>query len=278
MVTRLFGVAVFLLGMLAAGQSWAEARLRPAVDRPDIIEVGDPFIVGRDILRREMKRNIALDEYIDLYGWPDYAEVQEIQAHDPWAAYEMRLYYIQRDQYLVFGRVHVAPSVFNFGVKKFEGPINPEALNRLLTAQPAAATLPETALPGPEVEAEVEAPAPAAAAPAAPAAAEEAATTATTEEAVPAAAPAEAPLEAQAEAEAPVEAPVAAEAGVEPTPAVVASAPKDHLEAIVQRLEAAADRAYNAAEEAEQASNAAAQSADRATSSLDRIIQTQGQP
>src|SRR5262245_19327203 len=111
-------------------------EMRPAVGRPDIMEVGDPILITRRVLGMEMRRNADLRDWVHLYGAPDYAEVQEIQIDPPWASYEVRLYYVRRNAYLAFGRVNVAPNVYDYGVRKYIGPINPAVVDRLLTAQP----------------------------------------------------------------------------------------------------------------------------------------------
>jgi hypothetical protein len=138
MTGRLGGVAV-LAAVVAVGGGMSSAELRPATNRPDVIEVGEPVLISRDVLSLEMKRNVELREYIELYGWPEYSEVQEIQVKEPFAPYEVRLYYLRRDQYFAFGRVHVAPSVYDYGIMKYAGSIDEETLNRLLTAQATAA-------------------------------------------------------------------------------------------------------------------------------------------
>jgi len=117
-------------------------EMRPAVGRPDIMEVGDPILITRRVLGMEMRRNVDLRDWVHLYGAPDYAEVQEIQIDPPWAPYEVRLYYVRRNAYLAFGRVNVAPNVYDYGVRKYIGGIDPSVLDRLLTAQPAGTPLP----------------------------------------------------------------------------------------------------------------------------------------
>jgi hypothetical protein len=119
-------------------------ELRPAVDRPEILEVGDPLLITRRLLRLEMRRNVELRDWVQLYGAPDYSEVQEIQIDPPWAPYEVRLYYLKQNAYLAFGRVNVAPNVYDYGVRKYFGRINPAVIDRLLTAQPAASVQPDT--------------------------------------------------------------------------------------------------------------------------------------
>lgn len=145
---------VVVLAMVGfGGVAGAQAQSRPAVDRPELMEVGDPVLISRKTLAREMTRNTDLRAWVDLYGLPDYAEIQEIEIDPPWAPYEVRLYYIKGNAYLAFGRVHVAPSLYDYGVRKYVGAINPDELDRLLTAQPAVdlasapAFYPETAAP-----------------------------------------------------------------------------------------------------------------------------------
>ncbi len=146
-----FAVAMVLALGVAVGQ--ADAGLRPSPERPEILEIGDPVSINREVLRREMERNAGLRDYIELYGWPDYAEVQEVQVVEPFASYEVRLYFIRRNSYQVFSRVHVGPSVFDYGIRKFEGPISAETLNRLLTAHAAPVEEEVAVAPAPVAEA-----------------------------------------------------------------------------------------------------------------------------
>jgi len=139
------GAALMTLGW--AGQ--APAQSHPAVNRPEIKEVGDPILISRRTLAAEMTRNSDLRAWVRLYGPPDYAEVQELEIDPPFAPYEVRLYYVKGNAYLAFGRVHVAPTLYDYGVRKYIGKIDPSELDRLLTAAPAVdvATAPEV---GPE--------------------------------------------------------------------------------------------------------------------------------
>lgn len=127
------GAALLALGWAGA----AGAQSRPAVNRPEIIEVGDPILISRRTLAAEMTRNSDLRDWVRLYGVPDYAEVQELEIDPPFAPYEVRLYYVKGNSYLAFGRVHVAPSLYDYGVRKYIGKIDPAELDRLLTAAPA---------------------------------------------------------------------------------------------------------------------------------------------
>jgi hypothetical protein len=151
MIGRLVAAALALGGLIVAFRAQAD-EMRPAVDRPDIMEVGDPMLITRKTLAFEMRRNVELRDWVHLYGAPDYAEIQEIQIDPPFASYEVRLYYLKRNAYLAFGRANVAPNIYDYGVRKYIGSINPSELDRLLTARPAVAyasaqTAPATVAP-----------------------------------------------------------------------------------------------------------------------------------
>ncbi len=115
-------IAVFL--MLAPAVALAIGpeveRVTPA-NRPYIVEVGGPRPLSSAGLGREVKLDSDLAEYLDHYGWPDYAELQEIEPNPPWASYEVRIYYLKRNVELAFGRAFIAPSVTNLGVVKYSG-------------------------------------------------------------------------------------------------------------------------------------------------------------
>ena len=115
----------------------ASAQFHRSPNRPEIVEVGDPILITRKVLGMEMRRNSDLRDWVRLYGAPDYAEVQEIEIDPPFAPYEVRIYYLKGNAYLAFGRVHVAPSLYDYGVHKFFGHITAADMDRLLTAQPA---------------------------------------------------------------------------------------------------------------------------------------------
>lgn len=134
MVARLMVVVTLLTSVAILFSGSAFAGPEEALDRPGIVDLDEPILIDRDALRREMRLNVNLAEYIDLYGYPDYAEIQEVQLQEPFAPYEVRLYYLKQNNYMAYGRVHIAPIIDDFGVRKFEGPIPPSTLNRLLTA------------------------------------------------------------------------------------------------------------------------------------------------
>jgi hypothetical protein len=136
MMRRVTVTVVAAAGLALAWRAQAD-EIRPAVDRPEIMDIGDPILISRKTLGLEMRRNADLRNWVRLYGAPEYAEVQEIQIEPPFAPYEVRLYYLKRNAYLAFGRVHVNPYIYDYGVRKYVGSINPAVVDRLLTAHGA---------------------------------------------------------------------------------------------------------------------------------------------
>jgi hypothetical protein len=153
MVARFVVAILVLVGFACTGRAQA-ADLRPALGRPELMEVGKPILISREALAREMERNQELQTYVTLYGWPDYAEVQETVVNEPVAPYEVRLYYLRRNQQVAYSRVYVSWWIRDFGVRRYMGPIQEETLARLLTAQ---GEISPPILPAPEVAGETEA-------------------------------------------------------------------------------------------------------------------------
>lgn len=138
MMRRVAAVVLAAGGLAVALRAQAD-EMRPAVDRPEIMEVGDPILINRKVLALEMRRNSELRDWVRLYGAPEYAEEQDVEIEPPFAPYEVRLYYLKRNAYLAFGRANVAPNIYDYGVRKYIGSINPSEVDRLLTAQPPVA-------------------------------------------------------------------------------------------------------------------------------------------
>jgi hypothetical protein len=136
MMGSLVRVVLGALWIAAVAASPALGELQP--DRQDVYEIGAPLPISRQVLKQEMLRNSELAQYIGTYGYPDYAEVQEVRPQWPWAAYEVRIYYLRREMQLSFARVNVAPSVTDYGLERYAGPIDRATLDRLLTAAPPA--------------------------------------------------------------------------------------------------------------------------------------------
>ncbi len=131
-------LAMMVCGVVCAAPVLAlEFREEPY--RVGIVDVGSPRLLSADALETEIFLNSALRDWIKAYGRPDYAEYQKVEIDEPFHPYEVRLYYIEGRRYVAFGRVQVAPSLTDFGVRKFIGKLDSAMLQRLLTARPPAA-------------------------------------------------------------------------------------------------------------------------------------------
>lgn len=123
--TGIAAVATAVL-LLAAHSSFAEVRLERPERRPYIIEVGQPYPIGGERLAYEVQHISAAREYVRHYGYPDYAEIQEISPEWPWEAYELRLYYMRPNFEVDFSPVFLSEALPNFGVLKSRAEITPE--------------------------------------------------------------------------------------------------------------------------------------------------------
>jgi hypothetical protein len=119
---------IILLGAVAAGSGTASADVRRErlARRPYITEVGYPYAINARRLQYEIAHLTELQEYIQDYGYPDYAEIQEVSPDWPWVPYEVRLYYLRSNLEAAFGPVLLSPAMPNLGVLKFRGDITPE--------------------------------------------------------------------------------------------------------------------------------------------------------
>ncbi|GIW41621.1 MAG: hypothetical protein KatS3mg076_2198 [Candidatus Binatia bacterium] len=151
-----FGVVL----VVASSAEASELRRETPESRPYIVEIGEPEPIDEGRLAEEVQRNSDLRDYVRFYGYPDYAEVQEILPDPPWAPYEVRLHYLDRDETLAFGRVYVSPDITDFGLLKYRGalsdadrerlarsrrPFEGDALSRALAAAERAARAAEEA-------------------------------------------------------------------------------------------------------------------------------------
>ncbi len=123
-----FWTAIVAIVMVAVVSGFArgagELRRETPARRPYIVEIGDPRPLTKAQLEREMRLNSDLRDYIGYYGFPEVPDA-------PWDAYEVRLYYLRRRQEVAFGRAFVAPTVTDFGVLKYLGPITDADRERL---------------------------------------------------------------------------------------------------------------------------------------------------
>lgn len=135
--------AILLVPSASMAISPEVRRVTPSY-RPYIVEVGDPTPLGPRSLEAETKRNSDLQSYIRFYGWPDYAEIQEIEPTIPWDSYEVRLFYLRRDRELAFGRAYISPYVNDLGLIKYDAIMDPATRDRIVAlATPAPATASE---------------------------------------------------------------------------------------------------------------------------------------
>ena len=104
----------------------SDVRRETTERRPYIVEIGQPSEITMRAVHREARNISELTEYLADYGYPDYAETQEIAPQWPWEAYEVRLYYLARDIEVDFGHVILSPAAAHLGMRKFTGPIPPD--------------------------------------------------------------------------------------------------------------------------------------------------------
>ncbi|MFN8627202.1 MAG: hypothetical protein U0587_14620 [Candidatus Binatia bacterium] len=119
-------VAAFMLSAAISGAAFGEVRRERPARRPYITEVGQPYAINAGTLDDEIHRISDLRTYVTRYGYPDFAEIQEITPEWPWKPYEVRLYYLDRDVEADFGAVNLSPATPNFGIMKFHGTMTPQ--------------------------------------------------------------------------------------------------------------------------------------------------------
>ncbi len=167
------GLAAFaglaLLTTIVPAASHADVHRQTTARRPYIVEVGEPYSITTEALDREARYISELSDYLSAYGYPDYAEIQDIAPDSPWAAYEVRVYYLNSDVEADFGHVILSEATPNLGVRKFVGHIPmakrheievilaARAAPPVVAAPPGAAAPPATGASMEELVARVEA-------------------------------------------------------------------------------------------------------------------------
>ena len=134
-----------VLAMVIPASARADVRRERSERRPYIVELGDPYSIDTETLQHEADYMSELSDYVSTYGYPDYAEVQEIAPDWPWDPYEVRLYYLRRNLETDFGHVIMSAALTDLGVLKFQGDIPSEKRQRIEMAlqahpSPPAAT------------------------------------------------------------------------------------------------------------------------------------------
>jgi hypothetical protein len=161
MIERGLGVlvAAAVLASALPANAVGDVRRETTARRPYIVEIGEPYSISMETLEQEASNVLELQEYLRAYGYPDYAEIQEIQPQWPWESNEVRLYYLRRDLETDFGHVQLSDALPNLGVLKFLGPIPPDKAHQIeviLQARqapppaPVAEALAPAAAPAPE--------------------------------------------------------------------------------------------------------------------------------
>ena len=133
MIDRGFGVlvvAALLASALPANAVGTVRREKPS-RRPYIVEVGEPYAISMETLQAEADNLSELKEYMRDYGYPDYAEIQEIEPQWPWEAKEVRVYYLRRNLEVDFGHVILSGAIPNLGVTVFLGQIPPDKAHEI---------------------------------------------------------------------------------------------------------------------------------------------------
>lgn len=145
MIRRGFGmaaVAAVVLGSALPAHAVGNVRRETTAYRPYIIEVGEPYEISLTALDTEAETLSELSSYLENYGYPDFAEVQEIEPQWPWAPREVRIYYLRRNLEADFGHVIISSALTNLGVAAYIGEIPPEKAHQIEVILQARQTQP----------------------------------------------------------------------------------------------------------------------------------------
>jgi hypothetical protein len=118
----LIGSAV-LASMLTAPVVHGDVRRTTPERRPYITELGEPYGISFNTLDSEARKNSDMRAYLTRYGWPDYAEIQEIIPEWPWESYEVRMFYLHRNLEVDFSHVVVSRALTDYGLLRYQGSI-----------------------------------------------------------------------------------------------------------------------------------------------------------
>lgn len=141
-------IAAAVLASALPANAVGDVRREAPARRPYIVEIGEPYAIGTETLQGEADKLSELKEYLRDYGFPDYAEIQEIEPQWPWASHEVRAYYLRRNLEVDFGHVILSTAMPNLGVMVFLGQIPPDKAHQIeviLQARQAPAVAPAVA-------------------------------------------------------------------------------------------------------------------------------------
>ena len=150
-----------LMALVGAGAAHAEANAGgsawdcagQSAQRPYVCDIGAAEPLSMHSFKELVRKDAALRATVARIGMPDAAELQRVLVNDPWADFEVRIYYRQYNRMYVFGRAFILgnPEVSHL---RHEGPIPATwlASRRPAARSPGAARSAEAAAPGLEEE------------------------------------------------------------------------------------------------------------------------------
>jgi hypothetical protein len=150
----LIGSAV-LATMLGAHGVHGDVRHSTSARRPYIVELGEPYSINSNTVDSEARKNSDMRAYLSRYGWPDYAEIQEVMPEWPWESYEVRLFYLRRNLEVDFSHVVVSRALTDYGLQRYQGTI-PSQKQHEIEVVLEARNAPPAPPPAAEAQAEVE--------------------------------------------------------------------------------------------------------------------------
>jgi hypothetical protein len=84
--------------------------------------VGEPIVLGPRGLDVQMDRNPEVAAFIARRGYPDWAELVEVDDGPPLAAHEVHLYYLRLDKEIAFTQAYLLGDP-EIGVRRYERPL-----------------------------------------------------------------------------------------------------------------------------------------------------------
>jgi hypothetical protein len=86
--------------------------------------VGEPMPLGLVGFSLEMERNPEIRAYVERRGYPDWAELVEVDDGPPLAPHEVHLYYFRLDREIAFTEAYLLGSP-DIGLRRYERPLAP---------------------------------------------------------------------------------------------------------------------------------------------------------
>ena len=86
--------------------------------------VGEPMPLGPVGFSLEMERNPEIRAYVERRGYPDWAELVEVDEGPPLAPHEVHLYYFRLDKEIAFTEAYLLGTP-DIGLRRYEQPLAP---------------------------------------------------------------------------------------------------------------------------------------------------------